>query len=258
MACSRLSAFALLALLGGGAPGRAQPGPQPPCGGDPAPPFAALDAAPRVKVWTAADLESDWKPPVCTGWSASESPTVLALAARFRFRGGIEELRRKIGAVSAAKGILYWSATQKQWKQLVLEAHASAGRENDRARPDFSANEIAEGKTLYFHQVDNLLGDVVYRMRIRSEAKDRLVFGVENAVPIKYLTITLFEPGQIQSICYLQQESADVWRYYSLGRTSGKAAALLPGHEASTINRAVALYRHLAGIPTGQEPPAAR
>ena len=237
---------------------RAQSGPQPPCGSDPAPPFAALDAAPRVKVWTAAELLSDWKPPACTGWAASESPTVLALAARFRIAGGAEALRRKIGAVSESKGILYWSATQKKWKQLVLEAHASAGPESDRSRADFSASEIAEGRTLYFHQVDNLLGDVEYRMRIRSAAKDRLVFDVENASPIKYLTITLFDPGQIQSICYLQQESAEVWRYYSLGRTSGKAAALLPGHEASTINRAVALYRHLAGIPTGQEPPAAR
>lgn len=183
---------------------------------------------------------------------------VLALAARFRFAGGMDQLRRKVGAVSTTKGILYWSATSKQWKPLVLDAHALAGPESDQGRADFSPEEIAEGRTLFFHQVDNLLGDVAYRMRIRSAAKDRLVFDVENAVPIKYLTITLFEPGQIQSICYLQQESAEVWRYYSLGRTSGKAAALLPGHEASTINRAVALFRHLAGIPTGQEPPAAR
>ena len=258
MSCLPLSALVLLTTLGGGTCVHAQSGPRPPCGMDPAPPFAALDAAPHVKVWTAAELRPDWKPPACTGWTPSESPTVLALAARFRFRGGIEELRRRIGAVSATKGILYWSATQKKWKQLVLEAHASAGPESDEGRPDFSAHEIAQGRTLFFHQVDNLLGDVGYRMRIRNSGKDRLVFDVENASPIKYLTITLFEPGQIQSICYLEQESADVWRYYSLGRTSGKAAALLPGHEASTINRAVALFRHLAGIPTGQEPPAAR
>jgi hypothetical protein len=30
------------------------------------------------------------------------------------------------------------------------------------------------------------------------------------------------------------------------------------GHEASYVNRAVALYRHLARIPTDREPPAAR
>jgi hypothetical protein len=29
-------------------------------------------------------------------------------------------------------------------------------------------------------------------------------------------------------------------------------------YEASYINRAVAYYRHIAGIPTDQEPPAAR
>jgi hypothetical protein len=37
------------------------------------------------------------------------------------------------------------------------------------------------------------------------------------------------------------------------------ASSLLPtGGDASYINRAVAFYRLVAGIPTDQEPPAAR
>jgi len=36
-------------------------------------------------------------------------------------------------------------------------------------------------------------------------------------------------------------------------------SSIMPGsHEASYINRAVAYYRHIAGLPTDQEPPAAR
>jgi hypothetical protein len=36
-----------------------------------------------------------------------------------------------------------------------------------------------------------------------------------------------------------------------------KIASLLPaGNEASYINRAVAFYRYLTGIPTDMEPPA--
>ena len=70
--------------------------------------------------------------------------------------------------------------------------------------------------------------------------------------------LPLFDPGQVQSIDYVEKDAADVWRYYSIARTSGKAVGLMAGHEASAINRAVAFYRRLAGIPLDQEPPAAR
>lgn len=235
---------------------RAQP--QPPCGSDPIPPYAALNAPPNVKVWNASDLKPDWKPPACTGWNSSDSPTVVALAARFHFTGGIDGIRRRIGAVSDTKGMLYWSATQKRWQALVLDAHASTGPESDESRADFSLDEVAAGRTLYFQQEDNLFGSVHYRLRIRALSPRRMVFDVENAGTIKYLVIPLFDPGQAQSLCYLEQESSDVWKYYALLRTSGKAAALVPGHEASAINRAVAVYRRLAGIPGDQEPPASR
>ena len=50
----------------------------------------------------------------------------------------------------------------------------------------------------------------------------------------------------------------NIWRYYSIARTGRNASRLATGHESSSINRAVAFYRSLAGIPTDQEPPAAR
>jgi hypothetical protein len=211
-----------------------------------------------VKVWNASDLGADWKPPACTGWGASESPTIVAVAARFRFTAGTDGLRHRIGAVSETKGILYWSATQKRWQKLILEAYASPGADSSQRRPDFSVDEIAAGRTLFFKQEDNLFGKAIYRMRIRSASTGRLVFDVENSTAIRYLLFPLFEPGQVQSIYYLEQEAAGLWRYYGIARTSGKAGGLIAGHEASAINRAVAFYRHLAGIPTDQEPPASR
>jgi hypothetical protein len=36
------------------------------------------------------------------------------------------------------------------------------------------------------------------------------------------------------------------------------ANRLVTGNESSAINRAVAFYRHMVGIPTAQEPPVAR
>ena len=75
---------------------------------------------------------------------------------------------------------------------------------------------------------------------------------------MKYLIVPLFHPGEMQSIYYLDRESEDVWRYYGMARTGKNASSLTIGHEASWINRSVAFYRHVAGIPTDQEPPAAR
>jgi hypothetical protein len=45
---------------------------------------------------------------------------------------------------------------------------------------------------------------------------------------------------------------------YALSRTpSSQVGDLLSSGVASLINRAVAVYRRVAGIPTDQEPPAA-
>jgi hypothetical protein len=73
---------------------------------------------------------------------------------------------------------------------------------------------------------------------------------------MRYLRMPIFRPGGMQSITFLDRESQDVWRYYSILRTGKNASLLAAGHEASSINRAVAFYRYLAGIPTDKEPPA--
>jgi hypothetical protein len=75
---------------------------------------------------------------------------------------------------------------------------------------------------------------------------------------MRYLFLTLFDPGEMQWIYFLDRESEDVWRYYGIVRTGRNASRLATEHESSSINRAVAFYRALTGIPTDQEPPAAR
>jgi hypothetical protein len=95
-------------------------------------------------------------------------------------------------------------------------------------------------------------------MHITATPSDRLVYDVENATIMRYLFVTLVHPGEMQSSYFLDRESDNVWRYYCIARTGRKASRLVTGHERSTINRAVAFYRFLAGIPTDQEPPAAR
>ncbi len=116
---------------------------------------------------------------------------------------------------------------------------------------------MTEDRSLYFQQEDNLCGKAIYRMHMISVSPDRLVFDTENISTVWYFLMPLFSPGDMQSIYFLERESQNVWRYYNITRTSRNANPLTAGNEASAINRAVAFYRYLAGIPTDKEPPAA-
>jgi hypothetical protein len=249
--------FVLSALLLCQAHGYAQLGPEPPCGKERAPAYPGLDGAAIVKSWSKADFGRDWRPPPCTGWAAVGFGTLVTIVARFRQTSEAEGLLRHIGAISELAGMRYWSTTHKQWQTLIVDAYALTGLQPAQRREDFRPNEMQEGKDLYFQQVDNLSGKAFYRLHIAEASADRLVFEIENVSTMRYLLMTLFHPGEMQSIYFLDRESDSVWRYYSIMRT-GKSANRLTGNESSAVNRAVAYYRSLVGIPTSQEPPAAR
>ncbi len=236
----------------------AQTRPEPPCGKESVPPYPSLEDSPTVKFWSESDFSRDWRPPACTSWAEAGYSTLTTTVGRFRYTSGADGLLRHIGAVSELAGMRYWSTTHKQWQTLIVKAHALAGSPPSHRREDFTPDEIMQGAVLYFEQVDNLSGTATYRMRVAEASPDRLVFNVENVSVMRYLFVTLFRPGEMQSVYFLDRESDNVWRYYSIARTGRNASRLAAGHESSSINRAVAFYRFLAGIPTEQEPPAAR
>ena len=238
--------------------GYAQLGTQPPCGNEPVPAYPALDHSPIVKFWSESDFGRDWRPPACTSWTEVGFSTLITTVARFRYTSGEEGLLRHIGAISELAGMRYWSTTHKQWRTLIVSAHALTGSQPRQFRQDFLPVEMTEGRLLYSEQSDNLSGTAVYRMQIAEASADRLVFDVENVSVMHYSFVTLFHPGDVQSVYFLDRESDNVWRYYNISRTGRNASRLTTGHESSSINRAVAFYRSLAGIPTDQEPPAAR
>jgi hypothetical protein len=235
-----------------------QLGPQPPCGNEPIPPSSGLDDTAIVKSWSESDLGRDWRPPACTGWAAVGFTRLVTIVARFRHTSEAEGLLRHIGAISELTGMRYWSTTHKQWQTLISDAYALTGLQPGQRRQDFTPDEMKEGKVLYFEQADNLSGKAIYRMHIAEASADRIVFDVENVSTMRYLLIPILHPGEMQSIYFLDRESDNVWRYYSIVRTGKHANRLIAGNESSAVNRAVAFYRSLVGIPTGQEPPAAR
>jgi hypothetical protein len=235
-----------------------QPGPQPPCGKEPIPAYPALGELAIVKSWSRSDLGHDWKPPACTGWTEGGFTTLATIAARFPHSSEAEGLLRHIGAISELAGMRYWSTTHQQWRTLIGSAYALTDSQPGQRREDFKTNEMKEGEVLYFEQVDNLSGKAIYRMHIVEASASRVVFDVENVSTMRYFFIPVFHPGELQSMYFLDRESDKVWRYYSIVRTGKNANGLIAGNESSSVNRAVAFYRYLVGIPATQEPPGAR
>ena len=226
-----------------------------PCGSDPIPYYPRLGDAVVVKSWKKSDLGTDWKPPACSGWTETGFTTLVSIAARFSYGSDASRLLEHIGDISGLAGMRYWSATHKQWRMLVAEAHAVTDLENTQPRKNFTDGEIKNGATLYYEQTDNLSGKVLYRMDIVDASATRVVFRSQNVSTLRYHFIPVLHPGELQSIYFMDRESDTVWRFYSLVRTGKNASGLIDHNESSFINRALAFYCHFVTIPPVQELP---
>ena len=231
-------------VLAAGATG----GPQPPCGSGLVPAYPSPGEPPIVKMWHDDDLMgSGWEPPHCAGWApSSHSRLVLAMAGSFRFDGTADELIARIGAISTLPGVRYWSVTDKMWRPFVIDASALSRLDPRSRRSDFQATEMTAGSELYYWEKHARSGSIVYRMTVLERGPARAVVATENWSPVRFLLVTLFAPGALQSVAFVELVSPGVWGVYLLTRTGEGVNALALGHEASYVNRAVAIYRHLA------------
>jgi len=198
-------------------------------------------------VWTSAELRS-WTPPACAGFTAKGDGVLVAVAGSFQFTGSVDALLARFGAVSALKGLKYWSVTEGRWLTLITKATALEGPDLDRPRSDFSLAEMRSGADLYFAQSENRAGgDVVYWMRVRDFGSNRLVVAIENASPVSRYLVTVFNPGDLASVHFLERRGPGVWGYYGLAWAGDSLVSRLAVPEASYVNRALALYRHFLG-----------
>ena len=242
-------ALIVLALAGGAA--AAETGAVPPCGTTPVPDYAAVDAHPAVQVISGNDLAA-WKPAPCIGWKAKDDGVLVALAGRFHFNGTTDELLKRFGAISSLKGLQYWSVTDGGWRTLIDSASALDSPDSGHSRADFTLAEMKSGHDLYFAQQDNRTSEeVVYRMKVSDLSADGFVVAVENVTPVRSFMLTLFDPGDLQSVHFVERESPGVFRFYGLAFAGESLASSLALPEASYVNRALALYGHLSGKPGG-------
>jgi hypothetical protein len=187
-------------------------------------------------VWTSAEL-GRWTPPACTGFTAKGEGVLVAVAGSFPFKGNVDDLLQRFGAVSALKGLKYWSVTEGAWRTLITSATALEGPDLNRPRPDFTLAEMRSGADLYFAQSENRAGGDV----------DRFVVKIDNVSAVSRYLVTLFNPGDLASVHFLERRGQGLWGYYGLAWAGDSLVSRLAVPQASYVNRAIALYRHFLG-----------
>lgn len=254
---------ALVALIAtGAAAARAgeTDGPRPPCGGPPVPGYPRAGAPPTVALWRNGDLAAGWATPACFAPQPGGFLALVGLAGRLGQGLQLDAILARIGKISSLAGLRYWSISDQRWQVLVTRATAIEDAASRRPRPDFTASELRSGRELYFLQEENRLGEeMVYRLHLDQIAAGHAVLSVENVSPLRRFMITVMAPGELTSVYYLDRAKDGGWLFYSLLRV-GQGGSMLgwlvrPG---SYLNRAVAFYRHFAGIAPDADPPAAR
>src|SRR5262249_44579700 len=156
------------------------------------------------------------------------------------------------GAISTLKGLKYWSVSDGGWRTLITSAEALEAPEAGHSRPDFTLAEMKGGKDLSFSQQDNRTSDKdVYRLQVQDLRANGCVVAAETATPVRRYMLTLFDPGDLLSVHFVERESPGVYRYYGLAFAGESLAQSIALRQASYVNRALALYGQL----TGKAPP---
>jgi len=217
--------------------------PVPPCGTDTPVPSPSTDPkSPEVDVWT----NVDWTPSPCLSWGAGRYRFVSVITGPSDAVNA-DDLLRRLGAISATTGLQYFSVTENTWLVLVENATALAGVDDRAGRPDFTPREMRTGAPLYFREKDNRLSQPTdYRMRVLKATEDEIIAETTNLTPIESFGLTLFPPSSLHFGYVARRLPARGWILYLVSAADAAASALVVLGRDSYLNRATALYGHVA------------
>lgn len=216
-----------------------------PCGGDTAIPAASNTAAePQVESWT----NLDWQPPACLGWKAGNYRFIAAIAGPLRLADAGEFLDR-LGAISSTIGMRYWSESEDAWRVMIEDATALSGEDRE-PRGDFTKHEMRGGMPLYFRDKDNRSSrPITYRMQVLKASEDEVIIESTNLTPIEVLGFTILPPGSFRLAHVARRGPGGAWTLYLISTADGRASRLIAVVNESFVNRARAVFAHVAGVP---------
>ena len=220
--------------------------------------YAAPGLPPVAVTWSQRDGTDGHISTECTHWLPRNFRLNLALTGSFKDEASSSILLTRFGEISTLAGVRYWSIHDGRWQTLITKAVAVDGPISG-PRQDFTLDELRSGRDLYYQQSDNRTsGQIVYRMQVELSSPKKLVIRIVNVSSIHLLMLSVFKPGDLESVYVIEQESHGTWNYLNLLGIDNNMSLIAASLESSSINRAVAMYRHFVGIPTDQNPPLLR
>jgi hypothetical protein len=258
---TRILLLALLAILST-APAWAQSPLQgfamrPPCAGPPQPAYAPAGGQPVIATWNEDDFnKAAWQLSPCLHWTEGRTRMATALAGVFH-APSLDELLARYGALSQYKSIHFWSTMHQTWEPFVTQAAFTDGPAVTYTYPDLKPADFVTGKEFFYYEIDARTGRTVHHLTVRQRTADRIEMSTENLTPIKYSMFTIFEAHALRSATFIERRGSNEWGYYqTIG--VGEGSDFIAVRSASPyINRLMALYRYMAGMPTDGAPPAA-
>lgn len=234
-----------------------QADPNPPCSPGLNPPYPDVKNTLNYEFVFGATGDKFWVPPECTGWKSRKFSLLLATSGYFYSGDTMDTMLDKFANISDLKKIWYWSTTRKKWRYLIPEAFAVQDPDILEPRGNFKREELKKGEKLfYFQQERSPAKNVVFGLTVKQLSDTGLTVELVNEKAITKWLLPLFDAGEYEFLYFLNK-AKNKWYYYSLLRVGNKPNSWIKNHKDSYINRATAIFRHLAGLPTDLEPPAA-
>jgi hypothetical protein len=221
------------------------------CGGDGP---ATMDTPPTVGIWF-GDKMVDWAPPACSGWLAQPFTVLVETFGTTALTGGPDDILMRLARISDLTTIQYWSTTRQRWRTLISDAAALDGPDPEGRRADFSVAELRAGPLFFWQDENTPLGRVTYQMHVRQADRDTVVVEIANALPARAGLFERVPPGRHTFFYRFHRSETGVWSLYGLMRSGSGPRLIASAGRKSYGNRAVALFRYLAGLPTDGTPP---
>ncbi|MEZ5848481.1 MAG: DUF6675 family protein [Geminicoccaceae bacterium] len=222
------------------------------------PESAGPGAEPSVIVLDEADAIAAYALPACLGLRFETPPATLVALRASPANTSLDQVIARIAAFSTLETVRYWSKSRQEWRLLVSETQALSGPDPEQAGTDPAPGELVTGAVFFALQDDSdPLSAIVMRMEVVRRDENAIVITFENVTASTMMGLTVLPVGSLRSVVAVERNGEDGLDFYLLSGNSANLPAWLLPAKASHINRAVAVYRHLAGIPSDAEPPAA-
>ncbi|MDB5864337.1 MAG: hypothetical protein JWO70_2143 [Betaproteobacteria bacterium] len=246
--------FVLLTLFAPGIGFAAGIVPKAPCESAPVPAYAPAGSPPAVSAQVPKNKTARIEAP-CAADLGDAFDAVVVLSGTFHSKADAGQLLERLGAISKIQGLRYWSTTDSKWEELIRSSYALEKADKGyRRRSDFSGAEMATGNELFYAQTDNRSKrELVYRLQATAAGPDRIVVQTRNITGFNGFLASV-APGDLRTVQFLHRRANGTWDYYL---ASAVKKTVIGTSEASLVNRANALYRHVAGQNIEAEPPLA-